>query len=213
MWLRAIIQAHPRFWIVIKPRFPIHTRSLNVVLVLALFTAHRHNNAPFVVGGAVSFIVHENGVADVELCHIIVFVYYNMIRYFAYGHNTNSAEFIQRIPPAILVGKACLPKHALVMREYADIVPTPADKVWGVLWDIPAGWLSELDAIEQEYAQKNVRVKYRNATINAMVYFMYPTQPTGRPTKKYVNYLKQGYEEHKLPLGQLHRALKAGSTQ
>lgn len=132
-----------------------------------------------------------------------------MIRYFAYGHNTNTNEFIQRIPPAIFVGKACLPKHEFVLREFADIVPSTraSDKVWGVLWDIPAGWLSELDEIEADYAQKVVRVKFLNGVVNAMAYFMYPTKSRGRPSKQYVNYLKKGYAEHGLPQAQLKRAL------
>jgi len=129
-----------------------------------------------------------------------------MIRYFAYGHNTNVEEFARRIPPAILVGKACLPNYCLVMREFADVVPKKNEKVWGVLWDIPAGWVSELDELEADYAQKNVFVNWNGGRVKAMIYVMDDVNE-GPPSSQYVGYLIKGYKENKLPLGQLKRAL------
>jgi gamma-glutamylcyclotransferase (GGCT)/AIG2-like uncharacterized protein YtfP len=129
-----------------------------------------------------------------------------MIRYFAYGHNTNVEEFARRIPPAILVGKACLPNYRLVMREFADVVPKKNEKVWGVLWDVPAGWVSELDELEADYAEKKVFVHWNGGRVKAMIYVM-DNFHEGPPTAEYVNYLIEGYIENKLPLGQLKRAL------
>lgn len=128
-----------------------------------------------------------------------------MVRYFAYGHNTNSAEMIRRIPLASFVGKACLPNYSLVMRAFADIVTKKGDKVYGVLWDIPSGWISELDEIEADYDPKNVFVKWMDSRVKAMVYLM-TRKHKGPPTQKYVNYIKKGYIEHALPLTQLTRA-------
>ena len=130
-----------------------------------------------------------------------------MIRYFAYGHNTNVEEFARRIPPAVLVGKAYLPNYCLVMREFADVVPKKNEKVWGVLWDVPADWVSELNRVEADYTQKNVFVNWNNRKVKALVYRMdaFHERP---PTAEYVHYLIKGYNENKLPLGQLKRALK-----
>jgi gamma-glutamylcyclotransferase (GGCT)/AIG2-like uncharacterized protein YtfP len=129
-----------------------------------------------------------------------------MIRYFAYGCNTNEEEFNRRIPPAFLVGKACLPNHALVMREFADVVPKRSEKVWGVLWDVPAGWICELNEIEELYHQKTVFVNWNGARVKAMVYVM--TSPEkGTPSKEYVQYLIEGYTKHNIPLSQLKKAL------
>jgi gamma-glutamylcyclotransferase (GGCT)/AIG2-like uncharacterized protein YtfP len=130
-----------------------------------------------------------------------------MIRYFAYGQNTNEAEFYRRIPPAILVGKAYLPNYALVLREFADIVPKKSEKVWGVLWDVPAGWISELDEIEELYRQKSVFVHWNGSRTKAMVYVM--TSPEkGFPSKHYVQRLVEGYTKHKLPISQLKKAFE-----
>ena len=134
-----------------------------------------------------------------------------MIRYFAYGCNTNVAEFASRIPPAILVGKACLPNYRLVTREFADIVPKKNEKVWGVLWDVPAGWVSELDEMEAYYKQKNVFVIWNNTLVGAMVYVMDDLQE-GPPSSEYVNSVTQGYTENGLPLEQLKRALQQSDS-
>ena len=129
-----------------------------------------------------------------------------MVRYFAYGHNTNVEEFARRIPPAKRVGKACLPNYCLVMREYADVVPQKNEKVWGVLWDVPAEWVSELDEVEKDYTQKNVFVHWNNRRVKAMVYVM-DDLLGGPPSPQYVIYLVKGYKENKIPLSQLIRAL------
>jgi gamma-glutamylcyclotransferase (GGCT)/AIG2-like uncharacterized protein YtfP len=129
-----------------------------------------------------------------------------MIRYFAYGHNTNVEEFARRIPTAKRLGKACLPNYRLVMREFADVVPKKNEKVWGVLWDVPAGWISELDELEVHYKQKNVVVIWNNLKVGAMAYVMDDLQE-GPPTLGYINSVSDGYHENKLPLRQLNRAL------
>ena len=129
-----------------------------------------------------------------------------MIRYFAYGHNTNVEEFARRIPPAKRVGKACLPNYCLVMREYDDVVPQKNEKVWGVLWVVPAGWVSELNRVENYYRQKQVFVTCNTRKVKALVYVMADLHE-GPPSAQYVNYLVKGYKENKIPLSQLIRAL------
>ena len=133
-----------------------------------------------------------------------------MIRYFAYGYNTNEKEFYRRIPPAILVGKAYLPNYALVMREFADIVPKKSEKVWGVLWDVPAGWITELNEIEELYRQKTVFVNWNGSRVKAMVYVMNSPEE-GTPSKQYVQHLVEGYTKHQLPHSQLKKALRLHS--
>jgi len=132
-----------------------------------------------------------------------------MIRYFAYGCNTNLHEFASRIPPAILVGKACLPNYRFVMREFADVVPKK--KVWGVLWDVPAGWISELDQVEEHYRQEYVFVNWNGVRVKAMVYVMNDLQP-GPPSQQYVDRVRQGYLENELPPEQLKSALQPSDS-
>jgi hypothetical protein len=134
-----------------------------------------------------------------------------MIRYFAYGCNTNVAEFASRIPPAILVGNACLPNYRFVMREFADIVPKKNEKVWGVLWDVPAGWISELDDVEEHYKQEIVFVNWNDVRVKAMVYVMNDLQP-GPPSQQYIDRVTQGYRENELPPGQLKSALQQSDS-
>lgn len=129
-----------------------------------------------------------------------------MIRYFAYGFNTNKEEFLLRVPPAIYVGKACLPNYEFVMRDYANIVPNKKEKVWGVLWDVPVNWIPDLNEIEAEYEQKIVYVNLRDTKTKAMVYVMVDEE-VGIPTERYVTGVSKGYMENKLPLRQIKRAL------
>ena len=129
-----------------------------------------------------------------------------MIRYFAYGYNTNTAEMTQRIPPAIFIGKALLPNYKFVMNNFADVVPFKGGEVYGVLWDIPVGWVSELDALEELYEQHTVQVKWENSRTRAMIYRMTQKHP-GPPSQDYVDYVKMGYVENNLPLKQLTDAV------
>ena len=129
-----------------------------------------------------------------------------MIRYFAYGFNTNQEEFLARVPPAIYVGKACLQDYQFVMHDYSNIVPKKKEKVWGVLWDVPASWIPDLDQVEGEYVQKIVHVDWQNRRTKAMVYVMVD-QDGSLPTEEYVQGVSKGYAENKLPLRQLKRAL------
>ena len=129
-----------------------------------------------------------------------------MIRYFAYGVNTNKEEFLLRIPPAVYVGKACLPDYQFVMREASNIVPKKNEKVWGVLWDIPVGWIADLDRDEADYERQTVHVVWRKARVKAMAYVMLD-DIAGIPSEGYVRDVSKGYSENKLPLRQLKSAL------
>jgi len=128
--------------------------------------------------------------------------------YFAYGHNTEKRTMLQRIPEARLVGTAVLPKHRLVLREFADVVKERKHQnqsdVLGVLWKMPKASLTKLDRIELFYARKLEWVSFQGKRVKAWVYFMNRrTKPN--PTRKYVAALKRGYRENRIPQAQLTR--------
>jgi len=132
------------------------------------------------------------------------------VLYFAYGHNTDSEELLKRIPGSKDVGTAVLSDHQLVLRQFADIVPTTESRVVGVVWAIPASKIKVLDEIELDYERKKVAVtmKGNGRHVTVFTYFMLPAMRSpDPPTKQYVQWLKVGYKQHGIPARQLRDAL------
>ena len=84
----------------------------------------------------------------------------------------------------------------------ADIVESPGDSVWGVLWELPFG-LRELDAKEaagDAYRRRPVTVRLNGATVSAVAYEVIEKEPVDvRPTREYLDTMLEGAKEHGLP--------------
>src|SRR5215471_1838387 len=73
--------------------------------------------------------------------------------YFAYGSNLDWAQMKQRCPLAKFVCRAKLPAHRLAFTlksarrncGVADVLPDKAKDVWGVVYELPANELKDLD--------------------------------------------------------------------
>jgi gamma-glutamylcyclotransferase (GGCT)/AIG2-like uncharacterized protein YtfP len=79
-----------------------------------------------------------------------------MALYFAYGSNLHWPQMQDRCPSARFICRAKLPEHKLQYTRYsstrkggvADIVVDPTHDVWGVVYEINASDLANLDSHE-----------------------------------------------------------------
>lgn len=134
------------------------------------------------------------------------------VMYFAYGHNTNTDEMKKRCPDARYIGVAVLKNFRFILKHYADIEPSDGDQTYGVLWSITTKELKALDhdeGLHEHYNRIPVKVYMGDQDFRATAYIMDPGyNAEGPPDKKYVELVKQGYEEHDLPLDQLEQGLQ-----
>jgi len=134
---------------------------------------------------------------------------HDVIYYMAYGMLTDP-EVMQGID---MVGAAVLEGYAFEFAQFANIYPSPGSKVYGTLWAIDAGVLSELDQIEgypDFYTRHQVTVRSQAQDYTAQVYVM--TKQSRRdllavsPSKAYLQRLMRGYQHAGLPLQQIRSA-------
>lgn len=129
-----------------------------------------------------------------------------MMKYFAYGMNTNVDQMANRCPQACSLGRAFLPNHKFRFAGYADVVEHPGVGTDGVLWDITEDCLRELDALEGYptfYQRKVVPIWQKGEVIEAMVYFMVDPPIDYEPSSHYVKMLLEGYDDHGVPIAQI----------
>ena len=128
--------------------------------------------------------------------------------YFAYGMNTNKEEMAYRCPSAVPIGKAILPDYRFEFKSFATIVPSPGNKVEGVLWSITKTDELALDMLEgypEFYGKKNVTVEH-NVDHIAMTYIMSPREQSYPPTDGYYSMVSEGYQQFGLSQNQLLEA-------
>jgi gamma-glutamylcyclotransferase len=130
---------------------------------------------------------------------------------FAYGANMSSAEMTAFCPQARFVGPARLDGHRFELRRRsrrwgggaADIVPADGEAVWGALYEVPPGVLSDLDAKEGAgfaYRRREVQVQHDGRAVAAMVYEVMDKEPEQVPAAPgYVELLEAGARERGLP--------------
>ena len=64
--------------------------------------------------------------------------------YFAYGSNMDYSQMIRRCPDSKLIGKAILQDHKIAFTRFSakwngaftDILVSPSDSVWGILYEV-----------------------------------------------------------------------------
>jgi cation transport regulator ChaC len=132
--------------------------------------------------------------------------------YFAYGSNMAEGVMREKCPQAELVGPARLDGYALAFRRrsvrsgtgVADVVASPNDFVWGVLWRIDADCVSTLDRKEGHpwaYTRVVVEVELEDGgRRTASTYVV--TEPDGdhiQPSETYVADILEAARAHRLP--------------
>lgn len=134
-----------------------------------------------------------------------------MIKYFAYGMNTNLESMAGRCPTARSLGVAILPEYEFRFARHADILPNPEFDTYGVLWDITRNDLRSLDALEGYpfyYDRKVVEVRHNGQIVRAITYFMQPDNHDAMPADSYFDLVQSGYLQHAVPVYQLYEAIE-----
>ena len=115
--------------------------------------------------------------------------------YFAYGSNMGSARMTARCPHSRRLGAATLFGYRWIIAAdgYASVVPSVADAVEGVLFNLTPADEARLDVCEEVgagcYAKHVVAVRHGDATVYALIYRNRLTA-TGIPAPDYVEALR-----------------------
>lgn len=120
-----------------------------------------------------------------------------MRRYFAYGSNMGSAQMRARCPGSRRVGRAWLAEHRWIIARqgYASVVPSPGDRVEGVLWEINPADEVALDGFEEValdlYRKHELTVETATGPVEALVYID-PLPTPGQPHFEYIARINAG---------------------
>jgi len=134
------------------------------------------------------------------------------MRYFAYGSNMSLSRLHERAPSARTMGTYALWAHVLRFHKVgkdgsgkcdALYTENPADRVFGVLFDIKNSEKQNLDAVEglgHGYGEKTVIVHDASGgEVSAVTYYATTIDPTLKPYSWYKNHVLAGARESCLP--------------
>lgn len=135
-----------------------------------------------------------------------------MTVYFAYGGNVSIEAMKRRCPGAKPLGRFKLRSSRLVFRGVADCIYDEHSDCWGALWKLTPECERELDRFEgvgsDVYKKVYVELTGMEGEKRLMLYAMNSTG-VFPPSIAYVNRIRQGYRDFKLPMHQLDDAVKA----
>lgn len=141
--------------------------------------------------------------------------------YVAYGSNINIDQMKYRVPGAKPYGKGTVYNWQLAFHgndgtAYATIVQSPGKKVPVVLWELSEKEESLMDRYEgypKSYYKKKIPVHINGERKEGLVYIMDESRKVARPSRKYVNTVRIGYEHFGLDLQYLQDALERNSKE
>lgn len=129
-----------------------------------------------------------------------------MAHYFAYGSNMSSARLRARVASARPLGAARLADFAWRCNKRgadgtpkANLVATPGAETWGVLYEIDAAALDDLDRLEGGYQRIPVSVSCGGQSRRAYSYASDRLLDGEAPASWYVGLVLAGAREHALP--------------
>ena len=134
-----------------------------------------------------------------------------MVYYFAYGSNLSEKQIRKRCPDSRLIEKAVLKRYRFDFRAYseswkccvADIVQDEKKEVWGLIYEVNDNNLRNLYTHEGHPTfYKRVKVKVINEQGEGKEVFVYEVvhkKPFIKPSKKYINIIKDAAKQHKFP--------------
>ena len=128
--------------------------------------------------------------------------------YVAYGSNLNLKQMACRCPSASIYGVGQLNNWELVYRgsmtnSHATIIRKSGSYVPVLLWSIEPTDEEMLDIYEgypRYYYKQNVMVDIDGKKKKAMVYIMDQRQKPGKPSRFYIETIRQGYIDNNLNL-------------
>ncbi len=119
----------------------------------------------------------------------------------------NTEWLRSRVPSAKTIGRARLLDKRMVCNKKskdssgkANLIDSPGNVVWGVLYEIDSAELGNLDKAERSYKRKALQVlNEQGDTISAEVYISTKITTDPTPYDWYKNLILQGAQEHQLP--------------
>ena len=131
------------------------------------------------------------------------------LRYFAYGSNMLHERLYARVPTAVPVATGTLPNHCLDFAKVSndgsgkgDVVDSPGNAVWGVLYEVADEQLANLDRNEgPHYRRDDVGIVVAGAMQWASVYRARPDHrdPAKLPYDWYLALVIAGARQNGLP--------------
>ena len=126
---------------------------------------------------------------------------------FAYGSNMYTKKLRSSTPSAKVIGRARLLGKRMVCNKKskdgsgkANLVDSPGNVVWGVLYEIDSAELDKLDKAEGSYQRTTLQVlNEQGNTITAEVYISTKVTTDPTPYDWYKNLILQGARKHRLP--------------
>lgn len=137
--------------------------------------------------------------------------------YIAYGSNLNLKQMRMRCPDAKLVGTGMLNNHQLLFRSnnrhnaVATVEPSIGDKVPVGIFEISQRDEVNLDIYEgfpTLYTKKFMDIKSQTIEDSAMIYVMNDGFDYGIPSARYLNIIRQGYQDCHLDMTYLESAVQ-----
>jgi gamma-glutamylcyclotransferase (GGCT)/AIG2-like uncharacterized protein YtfP len=130
--------------------------------------------------------------------------------YFAYGSNLDESQLQRRCPGATLVTVGSLPDFRLefTVRSagwnagVADVVESPGDRVWGLVFDLMDQDLESLDRFEgypHQYGRFIAQIDTPRGMLDAWVYTVTRKQPFVAPARRYVEIIRRAALRHGFP--------------
>lgn len=133
--------------------------------------------------------------------------------YFAYGSNLNFAAMARRCPAAKPLGKWTLPDSRLVFRGVADVAHEPGAKCIGGLWRITPACEAALDRYEGigsgMYRKEYLDVAGDEEGEDRVMFYVMNSTGIFPPSRGYLETIRDGYRNFKLPMKHLHKAVRA----
>ena len=129
------------------------------------------------------------------------------VLYFAYGSNMWSERLCSRVPSAKTIGRAILEDWKLMFNKRskdgsakANLIESPGDTTWGVLYEIGTQDLDALDRAEGGYKRISVSTRTSDEkTVEAVTYVSTKLTDDHTAYAWYKDTIIAGAREHKLP--------------
>ena len=141
--------------------------------------------------------------------------------YVAYGSNLNLNQMALRCPYAKIYSTGVLNNWELLYRgspfnAHATIRKKKGNTVPVLVWEIQDYDEIQLDRYEgfpNYYFKQNVMVEINGCKKKAMIYIMNTHNVPGKPSKRYIETIKQGYIDNSFDLQYLDKTLKINSME
>ena len=127
--------------------------------------------------------------------------------YFAYGSNMSTGRLFSRIYGAkvfssgrIVDKKVICNKKSIDKSGKANLVNSPGNVVYGILYEIDQSDLDKLDKFENGYQRKTVEILMeKGVSVLAESYISSNCTDDSRPLKWYKKFIVEGAIEHRFP--------------